>query len=152
MGCTGSSETYENWTMKVEDLEKKCLESQGWKEGEYVAKYTNIEMDGAPYRVRTYYFGCDDKSKPLLIFTHGFMQPILGTFGFAKACVKHFRLIAYDNCNWGLNTRTYDSPAINDPVAAEKWILEFHEKTIDHLDCLAPGDKFFLTGHSHGGY
>jgi hypothetical protein len=42
MGCTGSSETYENWTMKVENLEKKCLESQGWKEGEYVAKYTNI--------------------------------------------------------------------------------------------------------------
>ena len=80
------------------------------------------------------------------------MQPILGYFGFLKAAAKEFRLIAYDNCNWGLNTRTYESPAITDPEAAEKWILEFHEKTIDHLDMLAPGDKFYLAGHSHGGY
>ena len=107
-------------------------------------------MDGKPFRVRTFYFGCEDKSKKTLILTHGFMANIVSWFSFLKMISKHYRLIAFDNCNWGLNTRCEDSPACNDADAAEAWILNFYEQTIAGLDDCP--EKFFLTGHSHGGY
>ena len=60
------------------------MKSIGFTEGEYVAKYTNIEMDGKPFRVRTFYFGCDDSSKKTLILTHGYMANIISFFTFLK--------------------------------------------------------------------
>lgn len=63
---------------------------------------------------------------------------------------KHYRVIAYDNCNWGLNTRSEVVPACSDAEVAEKWLLEFHEKTIAGLDDCP--ETFFMAGHSMGGY
>ena len=107
-------------------------------------------MDGKPYRVRTFYFGCDDSSKKTLILTHGFMANIVSFFTFLKLISKHYRVIAYDNCNWGLNTRSEKNSSCEDIELAEAWVLEFHEKTIEALDDVP--EKFFLAGHSHGGY
>ena len=107
-------------------------------------------MDGEPFQVRTFYFGCEDKSKKTVILNHGFMANIISYFKFLKLLTEHYRVMAYDNCNWGLNTRTADSPACYDPEKAEQWILSFHEQVINKLeDC---PEKFFLVGQSHGGY
>ena len=95
-----------------------------------MAKYTTIEMDGEPFQVRTFYFGCEDKSKKTVILNHGFMANIISYFRLLKLLAEHYRVMAYDNCNWGLNTRTADSPACHDPEKAEQWILSFHEQVI----------------------
>ena len=42
MGCSQSKETFEDWTIKVEHLEANVLAELGWKEGEFVVKYTII--------------------------------------------------------------------------------------------------------------
>lgn len=76
-------------------------------------------MDGEPFQVRTFYFGCEDSSKKTVILNHGFMANIISYFKFLKLLTEHYRVMAYDNCNWGLNTRTVDSPACHDPVKAE---------------------------------
>ena len=64
----------------MERREANVIRELGWKENEYVAKYTNIVMDDKPYRVRTFYFGCEDKSKPTLLLTHGFMANTISFF------------------------------------------------------------------------
>ena len=107
-------------------------------------------MDGAPFRVRTFYFGCEDQSKKTLILTHGFMANIVAFSTLLRPLAAEYRLIAFDNCNWGLNTRSEWGPACSSAEASEQWILEFHEKTIAGLDGCP--EKFFLSGHSHGGY
>ena len=113
MGCgnskvkVGISDPWdEEGTKLVETLEANTLKELGWKQDEYVAKYTNIEMDGAPYRVRTFYFKCEDTSKKTLILTHGFMANIIGFCNLLRPLAEEYRLIAFDNCNWGLNTRS----------------------------------------------
>lgn len=151
MGCGSSSvETLETWTEKVEKLEANFFRELGWKDDEYVAKYTMIEMDGAPYRVRTYYFGDQAESKKTLILTHGFMANVAAFLGLLKPLAAEYRLIAFDNCNWGLNTRSPDVPACHDPDLAERWILDFYERTIEALD--NSPKTFLLSGHSHGGF
>ena len=65
MGCctSTSKETFEEWTERTERLEANVLREIGFKDDEYVAKYTQIEMDGKPFRVRTFYFGEADSGK-----------------------------------------------------------------------------------------
>ena len=154
MGCGASKETDEQWRIRTERLEKECMSQIGWKEGTYTVKYTQFEMDNQPFQARTWYFGCEDKSKKTLILTHGFMANIPSLLTFTNIMAKHYRVIAFDNCNWGLNTRTPESAAINkmqkDPGACEKWMLECYEKIVDNLDDCP--DQFFLAGHSMGGY
>ena len=115
-------------------------------------KYTNIVMEDKPFKVRTFYFGCEDKSKPTLVLTHGFMGNILSFFQFLKMISKHYRLIAFDNASWGLNTRTEWKEGVLtvEPDVAERWILDFWERTIAGLDDCP--EKFLLAAHSHGGY
>jgi len=49
MGCTASVETAENWRTRTELLEAEVMKCIGWKEGEYIAKYTNIDWMGKPF-------------------------------------------------------------------------------------------------------
>ena len=163
MGCCGSVPTDEQWEENVAKLELDVLNELGWKQGEYQIKFTNIQVSGnfcdahpmgespdVPFRVRTFYFGCEDKSKKTLILTHGYMQNALCNMGFLKLLAQEYRVIAYDNCNWGLNTRTTMRDMPKTPEAAEKWILDFHTQAINSFDDVP--EKFFLAGHSHGGY
>ena len=60
-----------------------------------------------------------------------------------------YRLVMFDNCCKGLNTKLDESVGLESPEAAEKWVLEFITKTIDSLDL---PDKFLLAGHSYAGY
>lgn len=111
----------------------KCL---GWNPGpDYVAKYTVIQKHGAPYKVRTYYFGCEDKSKKTLVLTHGFMANIPSYLKILKSLSEHYRLIAFDHLGWGLNTRIPEwFPECEDVDQAEAWILDWYEQVINGLD------------------
>ena len=150
MGCAGSQQTFEDWEIETERLEADVLRASGWKDEEYIAKYTNIVMDEKPFKVRTFYFGCEDKSKKTLVMTHGFMGNMISWFGFLNLIAAEYRVICFDNANWGLNTRSEDSEACRDGDSAEKWLLSFWEQTINGLDDCP--DRFFLSGHSHGGF
>ena len=64
---------------------------------------------------------------------------------------EKYRLIAFDNMGWGLNTRIPETfPEVQDPVKAEAWILDWWDQVIAGLDDLP--EKFYLAGHSMGGY
>jgi len=51
--------------------EGHVLRCAGFNEGECEREFTTIEMDGAPFKVRTFYMGRNDKEKKTLVFTHG---------------------------------------------------------------------------------
>jgi pimeloyl-ACP methyl ester carboxylesterase len=85
--------------------------------------------------VRTFYFGCEDKSKKTLVLTHGFMANIVSYLGILKSLSQCYRVIAFDNMGWGLNTRIPAYfPECSDLEKAEAWILDFYEQTINGLD------------------
>jgi hypothetical protein len=41
-------------------------------------------MDGKPFKVRTFYFGKENRDKPTLVLTHGNMANIVGFFRLLK--------------------------------------------------------------------
>ena len=128
MGCSESKLTEEQWRAKTEQYEANFLQTIGWKKGEYVAKYTTIQKNGKPYLVRTFYFGCEDKSKKTLVLTHGFMGNMVSFAGILKKLSERYRVIAFDNLGWGLNTRIPDYwNEVDDLEKSEAWILDFYE-------------------------
>ena len=135
MGCSESKETESQWRTKTEQYEANFLSTLGWKPGEYTAKYTTITKNGQPFLVRTFYFGCEDKSKKTLVLTHGFMANVVSYLGLLKMLSERYRVIAFDHLGWGLNTRIPDYfPEVGDPAAAEAWILDWWEQVINGLD------------------
>lgn len=66
-----------------------------------------------------------------------------------KYLVKHYRVVVFDNCGWGLNERFEMCSGYESPQAAETFLLDFMTKSLEALDLPA---KFFLLGHSMGGY
>jgi hypothetical protein len=73
MGCCASKDykTVDEWESKMIHLEGEVFKHLGFNEGEVERCYTNIEMDNAPFKVRTYYFNKEDRSKRTLILMHG---------------------------------------------------------------------------------
>lgn len=131
MGCSSNSaanETEDQWRTRTEGYEANLLNCLGWKQGEYIAKYTVIQKNGAPYKVRTFYFGCEDKSKKTLVLTHGFMANVVSYLGLLRKLSEKYRVIAFDHLGWGLNTRiTQYFPDCSDLEKAENWILDWWE-------------------------
>jgi len=65
------SHNQEAWEQKMIFHEGHVLRCAGFNEGECEREFTTIEMDGAPFKVRTFYMGRNDKEKKTLVFTHG---------------------------------------------------------------------------------
>ena len=62
---------------------------------------------------------------------------------------KHYNLVLFDNCGWGLNTRlTGQTYGLTNEAGAITWLTEFVTTAIDHMDL---PDKFLLAAHSFGG-
>ena len=121
---------------------------------QYVAReYTTIEMDGAPFKVRTFYIhieaGKDEETKPTLMILHGNMANFVSFFNLLVPLAEKYRIVGIDNMNLGLSTRSTSKAPHQTPETAEAWIQEYYTKLLDALD-LPP--KFFLLGHSWGGY
>ena len=62
---------------------------------------------------------------------------------------KKYRLVMFDNACKGLNTKIQQTSATDSIEEAERWQLDFITKTIDALDL---PEKFYLAGHSYGGF
>ena len=111
--------------------------------------YITIEMDGKPFKVRTYVIGDITDGKKTLVILHG--RAGFGTqyFNIWKELSQRYRLIFFDNLGWGLNTRLQGCSGTESPEAAEQWIIDWILKTFEALD-LPP--KFLLAGKSYGGW
>ena len=96
--------------------------------------YTTIEMEGKPFQVRTIYYRqrgeqASFDSKPTqrktVVLTHGYMS-CCTTFARLLALLgKHYDIVLFDNCSWGLNTRLETSNALKSKQDAIKWMTEF---------------------------
>ena len=64
---------------------------------------------------------------------------------------KLYRLVMFDNCSWGLNSRLEKSSGLESPEAAEEWLRDWIKQLFDKLtnENIVP-DKFFIAGHSMG--
>ena len=65
------------------------------------------------------------------------------------ALAKHYNLVLFDNCGWGLNTRLSESDGMTSKDAAFNWLKTFICRAIDGMDL---PEKFLLAGHSYGGW
>ena len=114
-----------------------------------VRKYVTIEMEGKPFKVRTFIIGDASPDKRTLVFTHGMVSASVLFFSYFARFVDDYQIVLFDNCSKGGNTKLNETAAIESPEAAEKWVSEFMIKTIDALEL---PDKFLISGHSYGGW
>ena len=116
-------------------------------------RYVMIEMEGKPFRVRVLVYGGDSSNKKTLCMTHGWLGNSTGWTWMLKPLAEHYRLVLFDCASWGLNTKLDKSVALESPEAAEVWLREWSVKLFDAMtDQGMVPDKFYLAGHSVGGW
>lgn len=134
-------------------LEDEVLQLSGLEKEEYQAEFTMFTMAGVPFKVRTIYIHREDKHKPSLLLTHGNMSMAIGYFRMFKTLSKYFRIVAFDNMNLGLKTKSSETRHANNsersPEQAESWIMEWLGNAIGRMDL---PEKFYMAGVSFGGY
>jgi len=109
--------------------------------------FIHFEMDGQPFRVRTFEFGGGDKSKKTLVFLSGYYVPALKPTNIFSTLSKRYRVITFDIGSFGMNTRLKDCSGYASHEAAEEWMMEFINKVFSKLNL---PDKFFLASHCYG--
>ena len=110
-------------------------------------------MEGKPFQVRTIIYGDKEEEKKTLVMTHGFMGASAVWIWMLKHLAERYRLVLFDHGSWGLNTRLDTCEALESPEAAENWQREWVLKLMDALtDVNTIPDKFYLAGHSMGGW
>jgi pimeloyl-ACP methyl ester carboxylesterase len=133
----------------MELYENKVLKLSGFKNEEMEVCWTTIEMNNKPFKIRTFYFGKEQRDKPTLLLTHGNMANIVGFFRLTKILSEKYRIVAFDNMNLGMNTRSTDTVQNETPETAEEWIRDWLTKAFAAFDI---PEKFYMTAHSFGGY
>ena len=111
-----------------------------------------IEMDEKPFRVRTITISpeVETPDTKTLLLVHGFWSSALIFYRMFDALSEKYKVILIDSMSHGINSRPKSCSGIASPEAAEAWQLEWIEKVIDAIPAL--GQKFLLSGHSHGGW
>lgn len=79
-------------------------------------------MNGKPFKIRTCYFGREERDKPTLIITHGNMANYISWFRVLKLLSAKYRVVAFDNMSLGMSCRYADKSGWASPEAAEAWI------------------------------
>ena len=59
--------------------------------------WTTIQIDNKPFKVRTFYFGKEQRDKPTLLLTHGFGSQVVGYLRLLKLLAEKYRVVAFDN-------------------------------------------------------
>lgn len=84
------------------------------------------------------------------MLTHGFGGATVFFVTMIPELIKHFRLVMFDWLSFGNNPRTgenrVDLTKVDD---VEEWLIEYWEKWAQKVEL---PDKFYLSGHSFGGY
>lgn len=111
--------------------------------------WAHFTLDGSPFRARYFVFG--DVNKPVLVMTHGYATKSLSHFMLFKPLSTHFRIIFFDNCSWGGNTRLSSSSGLASPKHAREMMLSWIEAFFIAIDHLIP-QKVLLYGASNGAY
>ena len=134
----------------MENLENEIFELSGIND-KITKDYIQIEMDGAPFAVRT--FGINDASdaepKKTLVLIHGFLASSIFWYKVIGPLSKKYNIVMFDIMSWGLNTRPKECSGMDSEEAAEAWQLEWFEKVINKLNL---PERFLLCGHSWGGW
>jgi pimeloyl-ACP methyl ester carboxylesterase len=69
-----------------------------------------------------------------------------------KGLAESFHVVVYDHLAWGLNSRPGpDCSIAKGELEAEQYMIDWMTRTIEAMGDLLP-EKFFLSGHSFGGY
>lgn len=94
------------------------------------SKYVFIKMNGQDLAIRTHIYN-DDRSKKTLLMTHGYAMASVYFCRIMPALAEHYRIVMFDNCSWGLNSRTEDvGDALESADKAEKYTLNWWENVI----------------------
>ena len=134
---------------KLEECETAILQLTGLPLESFERHWANFEFEGEPFKARYFVFG--DSSKPVLLMTHGYAGYSLDHFMIFKRLAAEFRVIFFDNCSWGGNTRVQSTAGMESPEKAEEVILSWLRAFIESINHLLP-EKFYMYGHSNGGY
>ena len=111
-----------------------------------------IKIETKDFAVRTIYIGEFDEYNPkkkTLVMTHGFGSFAMTFFKYLKPLSEKYRIVLFDNCCWGLNTRMQESWSTISAADADAWFTDWISKTIEKLD-LPP--KFYIAAHAQGNY
>ena len=106
-------------------------------------------MDGKPFGVRTHVYGSKDEGKKTLAMVHGYLGNSVGWLHMIRPLAERYRLVLFDHGSWGLNTRLAQCSGLLSEEAAEQWMIQWLSKVFDALDL---PEKFYLAGHSIGGW
>jgi pimeloyl-ACP methyl ester carboxylesterase len=83
--------------------------------------------------------------------THGFGSASCHFAPIIPRLMKHYRIVLFDNLSFGMNPKNGQRLAdITKPEMIDAWLVEFWEQWAKHCKLLP--EKFFLAGHSFGGY
>jgi len=88
---------------KLYDCESEILKLSGLTLSAFERHWACFEHESVPFKARYFMFG--DQTKPVLVMTHGYASKSLSHFMLFKRLSEHFRVIFFDNCSWGGNTR-----------------------------------------------
>ena len=137
------------WYAAMDKTEDRLIVLSGIPLAQVHKDFVTIQMDGNPFQVRTFTIGDISHNKKTLVLTHGYTASALSYYTMIKTLAEKYRLILFDNCSWGLNSRPKECSGLKSPVAAEEWLIEWIVKVFDKLDLPA---KYYLAGMSMGGY
>ena len=104
-------------------------------------------MEGTPILVRTHRIM--DSEKPVLVLVHGFLSASICFVNMLKGLSEKYSLVLFDVGGHGLNSKLRTCSAMQTAETAENWLIEWMVKTFDALNL---PEKFYLSGHSMGGY
>ena len=82
--------------------------------------------------------------------THGYMSNCTTFVTLLGRLAKHYNLVLFDNCGWGLNTRLQECTGMESKAKAFEWLKNFICRTIDEMKDLP--ETFLLAGHSYGAW
>ena len=104
-------------------------------------------MEGVPLLIRTHRIM--DPSKPMLVLLHGYLGSAINWVNMLKPLSEKFSLLFFDVGGFGLNSKLRTCSAMDSAEAAEEWLTEWMLKAIEAFNL---PEKFYLSGHSMGGY
>ena len=81
--------------------------------------------------------------------THGFGSFACTFYKYLKPLSEKYRIVLFDNCGWGLNTRLDESWSTISSEDAEAWLSDWVGKVIESLEL---PDKFYIAAHAEGNY
>ena len=105
MGCCQAEPTLEQKMSLLMEMEQEVIARSGLPVEKTECKYTTIEMENREFKVRTFVVGGEDVGKKTLVFTHGFIGSMVMYFGAMSRLANKYRLVMFDNCCKGLNTK-----------------------------------------------